>query len=98
MKVKRAIVDLIPFGEENAISMCDLARALDVTPRTVRRRVHEARKGAIICENEYGYFTPASIDELRDYIHRGQARVMSGVAGLTYAVNVLNAMEVEDDG
>lgn len=80
------IIDFIPVGRVNAISMRDLALAANVDERTVRELVHRARKnGAPICsdcDESGGYYLPCNVDEARIYLHQQQARIKSANASL----------------
>ena len=74
------ITDFIPIGRENAISMADLANCLGVTERTVRKHIEaERRNGKVICsstdEGVSGYFLPADIDEVREFVKLSEKRI-----------------------
>lgn len=74
------VVDFLPTGRENAISMADLANCLGVTERTVRKHIEaERRNGKVICsstdEGVSGYFLPADIDEVREFVKLSEKRI-----------------------
>lgn len=90
------IVDFIPVGQENAISMSELARRRGCDKRTARKLVFEARrKGAVICSTCYGdksdgYYRPASAEEAIPYVHMQQARISSAKAALKSAEDFIS--------
>ena len=74
------IIDILPTGKENAVSMRDLANCLGVTERTVRKHIEiERRSGSIICrsldEGVSGYFLPANIEEVREFVKLSEKRI-----------------------
>lgn len=76
------IMDFIPVGRDNAISMTELALFLHKDKRVIRAFILSARrKGAPICSvcggGRCGYFLPSSIDEARIYIREQSARIKS---------------------
>lgn len=88
--MEKHILDFVPTGRQNAVSMKELAIRIGVDQRTARKLVFEARKrGAIICsvcgENASGYYRPASIDEVRPYIAMQEHRIASAKAALKSA-------------
>lgn len=86
----RAILDRIPYGQDNAVSMRDLARALGETQRQIRHRIERARiDGNIIAGTNAGLFIPQTGDELREYVKRTQARIETSASTVAHAVRVL---------
>lgn len=82
MKI-RNITDVIPTGEERAISMAALARALDITERDVRKAILQARMaGSIIAGTGSGYFIPDTDEELLTYYRIAKARGLTTLASL----------------
>lgn len=72
------LLRLIPTGEENAVSMLDLANSLRTTERGVRRLVTMARlSNNIICSTGAGYFIPNTYRELEKYYHISRARLLT---------------------
>ena len=54
------VVDLIPVGKNNAISMRSLSSLLRIDSRVLRQIVQELRlSGHVICSCQYGYFRPS---------------------------------------
>lgn len=94
----------IDFGEENAVSMKELARILDASCRDVRRMIESARTdGIIIASSDKGYFYPARKRELADYCSRTALRIQSAVLAFApayreqgYIIRIV-IEEVEDD-
>lgn len=77
------IIDMIPTGEDHAVSMPSLARALDVSEREVRQIVLRARMaGGIIAGTASGYFIPDSDEELLAYYRMAEARSLTTLASL----------------
>lgn len=67
----RKLLDLIPYGEENAIPMGTLSNLLQLSERETRKQVEQCRiSGNIICSCDEGYYIPVTIGELfRYYLH-----------------------------
>lgn len=79
----REILDLIPEGEESALTSYELARALHKKPRAVRNMIAQAREdGNIIAGNEHGYFIPVCPEELSRYRFRAFLQIFSMVCSL----------------
>lgn len=80
------IMDFIPYGRKNAISMATLAAILNTDKRTVRALVLSARMcGAPICSTcgeNGGYYMPRDISEAQIYLRQQKARVKSSNAAL----------------
>lgn len=80
------IIDFIPVGRVNALSMRDLALAANVDERTARELVHRARaNGEPICsdcDENGGYYMPLDISEARIYLRQQRARIKSAAIAL----------------
>lgn len=79
------ILDYIPVGQSNSISMKALAERLNLSERAVRVLVQREReKGAPICSDfrNGGYYIPAAENEARDYYRQQRARIRSANAAL----------------
>lgn len=84
------LLRLIPTGEENAISMYDLAEILRTSERGVRRLITMARlSNNIICSTEAGYFIPSTYRELEKYYHITRTRLFTIVRCLKPVERVL---------
>ena len=93
MAAKHTILDMIPEGRENAVSMADLARVLKVEERQIRKIVFDARiDGTVICGTAAGYYKPATEAEIREYIAIAGSRSISGLKALRAARKKLSEM------
>lgn len=89
----RPILDRIPSGSGNAVSMRDLARGLGETEREIRFRIQKARvDGNVIAGTDAGIFIPETDDELREYVNRSQSRIDTSIATLEPAVELLGGL------
>ena len=74
------IVDFLPVGEENAMTMTELANMMNCSKREARALIYEARcKGAVICSSpdgiKGGYFLPKNNDEIKRFIMFSEHRI-----------------------
>lgn len=81
------IIDFIPSGIENAISMEELAVRTHNNVRTVRQMVHNARlNGELICStcdgDSGGYYLPKDTREALPYYRQQISRINSATAAL----------------
>ena len=79
------ISDVLQHGECNAISMADLSRLLNLSPRACRKAVEAERlTGTLILSSEQGYFLPgegaAGREEIARFQRRTAARLRTGKA------------------
>lgn len=97
--LSRALLSMIPLGEENAIHMDDLANILDVEGRDVRREVLNLRKrGRIIASSQNGYFIPTTNGELLRYYRKARGRALTTLSSLKRTRRVLREMGLNPDG
>lgn len=83
------LLDLIPSGERNAVSMHYLASILTVDEREVRRLIESARRdGLIIATCEEGYFIPETMSELMRYRNTHLKRINSAIRALSHAFEI----------
>lgn len=69
------ISNLIPTGADDGLPMCDLSNVTGLTERDVRKCIEQLRRsGEVICSGVTGYYRPADVFELREYINRMTAR------------------------
>ncbi len=92
------IVDYIPVGRENAVSMPTLSVTLGADERTTRLWVHNARKhGEPICSvcngGKCGYYMPRNIEEAKVYLRQQKARLKSSRAALNGVVKFVREAE-----
>ena len=88
------IADFLPVGEENAITMTELAFRLGCSKREVRALVHAARcGGAVICSNpdslKGGYYLPKNDDEVKRFLMFAEHRIESTKAAVQPAKRFL---------
>lgn len=77
------ITDFLMTGRDNAIPMADLAAAVNLPERAVRREILEARlRGELIVSNEQGYFLSTDPDDLREYVIKKKAFIKTASAAL----------------
>lgn len=79
------ISNFLRHGESNAVSMGDLSRLLNLSPRAVRKAVEAERlTGTLILSSERGYFLPgegaAGREEITRFQRRTAARLRTGKA------------------
>lgn len=89
-----AIYDLLPVGEENAVSRRELTQRIGVSDRRLRQQIAQERKaGALILSSEShsGYYRPANAQELRRFV----ASMTSRGAGVFAAVAAARAALAE---
>ena len=84
------ILDFLPRGIENAISMAELAARANCDPRTARQLVYNARLGGEIicssCDDENGgYFIPIVDYEVERYVKMQKSRIKSAQAAVKSA-------------
>lgn len=95
----RVILDRIPYGSDNAVSMRDLARGLGEDQRQIRFRIERARiAGNVIAGTDAGIFIPETVEELREYVRRNDNRVKTSCVALASAKRLLKEVtEYEDE-
>jgi len=94
----RKILDRIPYGSQNAVSMRDLARGLGEDPRQIRHRIEQARiAGNIIAGTDAGIFIPTTVEELREYVRRNEQRVKTSCVALAPAKRLLKEVDCDED-
>ena len=76
------IMELLPLGQANAVSMYDLSNLLNITDREVRKVIFDLRcKGMVIAGDNNGYYIPNGLNELKAYyklaLSRGKATIRS---------------------
>ena len=71
----KEILNLIPTGAGDGLPMCDLSKITGLTERDIRKCIERLRRnGEVICSGVTGYYRPADVSELREYINRMTAR------------------------
>lgn len=91
------ILDLIPTGSENAISMAALARALNTSERQTRKIVYNARlNGTVIAGDANGYYIPKTEGELQEYYTVTRRRALGTLASLKAARRMIEETRVNN--
>ena len=89
---------MIPHGEENAVSMRELARLCSASPREVRKMVEVARcDGMIIASSDQGYFIPESKEELLAYYRCVKCRIATAIKTLRPVEDLLEVLNDADE-
>ena len=77
------LLELIPYWEENAISMKLLANKLCISDKCLRQHIQNARiAGKIIARSQHGYFIPKTYEELSQYYYYSVSRIRTNSATL----------------
>lgn len=93
-----ALMESLPTGEENAVSMKELAFRFGVNERAIRKAIHEAREsGVIICSGNSGYWKPDAEYQLVSYYRLARSRAMSTLKSLKTTREKLLEMGVDVD-
>ena len=86
------LLDLIPYGRENAINAVTIASLLGEDTRVIRANIARyRRKGILICSNtdrskgHMGYFRPVCTEEIKDFVELERARIRSHKAAIAPA-------------
>ena len=85
---------LIPRGAENAVPMRDLAKVSGLTERGVRKAIERMRRnGLVVCSGDGGYYLPADVSELSDYLNRMTKRAETTLLCLSGARAMLRRFD-----
>lgn len=90
--IEEKMLDLIPTGKKNARGCKELSMITGIPERQLKKAVSRLRcNGVIICSSldssQGGYFKPASLEELREYVTVEQKRIRTAQAALRAARN-----------
>ena len=94
------ILELIPKGKENKISMSELEALTGETPRTLKAAISRLRqRGVLICSSVYsgGYYRPKDNHELKDWVNTETKRIDTHTAAINPAKNHLKGGIVTDN-
>lgn len=95
-KTKKLLMDLIPRGEESAVSVPTLAKILGTNERDIRKQVSNLRtQGELILSSARGYFRPATVGELRRFVSAMTKRGRATFAAVAAARKALRQLEAE---
>lgn len=82
----RSLLEHIPKGQANAVSMATLAAQIGVSERHLRQLILEERKtGAIIAICQDGYYQPETVAETKQYFRERFAAAMTTLSSLKAA-------------
>lgn len=99
---RRGVQAFLLEGEANALPMRELARLVGVSERQVRKIIErERRNGSMILSSDNGYFLPSPDGEryeIRRYIHRADARMVTNRKTIRVMKDRLKALEALDNG
>jgi len=73
------MIDLIPFGKENAITRARLCALTGLTDRKVREKISQLRRHYVIINDQSGrgYYRTNDVEEIRRYVRQEEARLKS---------------------
>ena len=92
------LLSLIPKGRENARHMKEISYLSGYSEREVREGSTSLRiNGYIIAGDQYGYYIPETIEELRSYVKLVTERQKTTAKSLAAAKRKLKEMEGQDD-
>lgn len=97
---KHYIYDLLPKGQDNAISRRNLMAITGMSDRTLRATIAaERRSGALIMSStdteNGGYYRPANVEELRRFVASMTKRGKATFAAIEQAQKELEKIEAE---
>ena len=96
------LYDILPIGEENAVSGSEICRVLGVTPRERRaiaaRDLNEGLLVLYTTEKPGGYFKPSPGEKGRQEISRFRARELSRLRSIGKKVKVASDALKECEG
>lgn len=80
------ILELIPKGRENAVSLYYLAEMLNVNERTIKKYISHIRKnGTPIVGDQFGYYKPANREELEWFYRIFRKRGLTALSSISSA-------------
>ena len=86
------ISDFLGDGEQEAISLENLAISTGLPERAVKREVLNARlNGELILSNENGYFMPSDPGEIKSYVRKRKAYLKTAHAALRPFIKALDS-------
>lgn len=85
-RIINRILELIPKGRENAVSLHYLAEMLNISERTIKKHVsHIRKKGTPIVGDQFGYYKPANREELQWYYRIFRKRGLTALSSISSA-------------
>ena len=84
------ITDFLSIGKDKALPLMDLCAKTNLSERAVQKEILDARiRGELIISGDEGYYFPADLDELKDYVIRRKATIKTTAAALKPFVKAL---------
>ena len=94
----KGLIDLIPMGRREAVSMTDLSKLIGLPSSDVRLMILNARKiGILICSGDEGYYFPKDDDELKEYRNRRRKYIRTATIALKPFEDALKGLSEEGD-
>lgn len=92
------IINALPTGELNAIPLSNIHRISGAADERATRKIIEnlRRDGVVICSSECGYYFPADVIELRQYVNKERSRAASISTTLKPAEHLLEEWEADE--
>ena len=88
------VINVIPVGKANAISMTALADKLNVSTTTVKKEVREARhQGYQIVSGHEGYWITDDPKEKRSFVNEMQKQAQSRISSTKHIRDALGETE-----
>lgn len=93
------LMEQIPCGKANGISMMQLAIQMNMSERELRKHIHDARcAGYIIASGNTGYYIPENDTELLECHRRLRSMHISGLSALSAIRKQLKQRGIDPDG
>lgn len=90
----QSLIELIPIGKGEAVSMKTLSKLLGLPSSDVRLMILNARKkGVLICSGDEGYYFPKNEDELKEYRNRRRKYIKTASIALRPFDLLLKSLE-----
>ena len=91
-EAEKMVLELIPYGEEKAVSRHELVASTSLTDREIRHIIASLRENTVILSRSSGgYYLPTADDipNIQEYIRKERCRAMSILKGLKYVTRYL---------
>ena len=95
----KEILEFIPTGKENAVSMAELSSMIGVDNRTTRSMIYQLRRsGELVCSGDSGYYQPGNNQELFEWYRMAHSRAIGTLTTLKKARQMLKDAGIDPDG
>ena len=73
------MLELIPYGKENAISKQELMQLTGLSERVVRKKIHDLRQEYVIISSSHrkGFYRTNDLQEINDFIEETKRRAFN---------------------